>query len=81
VSSLRALGAGFDPEVVAAIDELLARKAVTRELGTAPLPPPIGALIDAEFSLAHEFWASEPWRPEAATIDEANGFLRRWTRR
>jgi hypothetical protein len=54
---------------------------VTRELGTAPLPPAIGALIDAEFSLARELWPSAPWRPEAAVVAEANAFRRRWIRR
>ena len=30
---------------IATVDELLARKAVTRELGTGPLPVPVGNLI------------------------------------
>jgi predicted nucleotidyltransferase len=68
-------------DIVALIEDLLARKAVTRELGTAPLPAPVGALIDAEFTLARELWPSEPWRPEPAVVAQANAFLRRWLRR
>jgi predicted nucleotidyltransferase len=64
--------------IVALIDDLLARKSVTRELGKAPLPAAIGALIDAEFTTARELWPSEPWQPEAAVIDRANSFLRKW---
>src|SRR5262245_31414476 len=65
-------------EVVAIIDDLLGRKATTRELGSGPLPEPIGALIDAEFALAREHWAREPWRPEPATVAAANALLLRW---
>ena len=56
----------------------LARKAVTRELGTGPLPGPIGALIDAEFAAARELWPSEPWRPEPAMVAAADALLRTW---
>ena len=64
--------------MVALVDELLARKAVTRELGTGALPGPIGALIDAEFTTAREFWPSEPRRPEPATVAAADDFFRAW---
>jgi predicted nucleotidyltransferase len=65
-------------ELAAVIEDLLARKAVTRELGSGPLPAPIGALIDAEFTLAREIWPAEPWRPAAEVVAAANVFLRRW---
>jgi uncharacterized protein len=65
-------------EVVAIIDDLLASKAMTRELGSGPLPEPIGALIDAEFALAREHWAREPWRPEPATVAAANALFLHW---
>ena len=64
--------------VAALVDELLARKAVTRELGTGALPGPIGALIDAEFTTAREVWPSEPWRPEPAEVAAADALLRIW---
>ena len=60
------------------VDQLLARKAATRELGTSALPGPIGALIDSEFSKARDLWPSEPWRPDASVVTEANSFFRNW---
>jgi predicted nucleotidyltransferase len=60
------------------VDQLLARKAATRELGTSALPQPIGDLIDREFSKARDLWPSEPWRPEAPVVAEANAFFRNW---
>jgi predicted nucleotidyltransferase len=68
-------------EVVEIVDQLLARKAATRELGTSALPGPIGALIDAEFSKARDLWPSEPWRPDKLVVDEANSFFRAWVGR
>ena len=65
-------------EVVAIIETLLARKAVTRELGSGALPQPIGALIDAEFAIAREHWVREPARPDPATVAAANALLLRW---
>jgi uncharacterized protein len=64
--------------VVAIVDDLLARKAVTRELGVGPLPAEIGALIDAEFSAARDIWPGEPERPDPAITAAANDLLRRW---
>ena len=71
-------GAELPGDVVALIDDLLARKAATRELGSGPLPAPIGALIDAEFTLARELWLREDGRAEPATVEAANGLFRRW---
>ncbi|PSJ38043.1 nucleotidyltransferase domain-containing protein [Allosphingosinicella deserti] len=43
------------PEDVRALtEELILRKAETRELGEAPLPPPIEAFVDAEFATARQ---------------------------
>ena len=53
---------------MAIIAELLARKAVTRELGSGPLPQPIGILIDAEFAIARDHWPQEPWRADPAAV-------------
>ncbi len=41
-------------DVRAIAADLIARKAVTRELGRAPLPRPLAAFIDGEFALARE---------------------------
>lgn len=52
--------------------DLMDRKAVTRELGSEPLPAPIAAFIDAEFELARrEFEGDpEPARPEFKAVAE-----------
>ncbi len=67
-------------DVRAIVDDLLARKAVTSELGTGPLPTPIGRLVDEEFALARELWLDEPWRQDAATLAAADEFFRRWVK-
>ncbi|MEJ1229409.1 MAG: nucleotidyltransferase domain-containing protein [Galbitalea sp.] len=43
-----------DPELVSATTELLARKAVTRELGRGTVPPAIARFVTEEFALATE---------------------------
>jgi predicted nucleotidyltransferase len=68
-------------DVLAIVDDLLARKAVTSELGTGPLPGAIGRLVDEEFVRAREVWLDEAWRPEAAMVAAADQFFRRWVRR
>jgi uncharacterized protein len=68
-------------EVVAIINDLLARKAVTRELGVGALPAPIGQLIDTEFATAREHWEVAPWRAEASVVAAANALFRRWIAR
>jgi uncharacterized protein len=65
-------------EATLVIDELLARKAVTRELGTGSLPAPIRSLIDLEFATARELWPSQACRPDAADIQAADELFRRW---
>jgi uncharacterized protein len=61
------------------ITDLMARKAVTRELGRGTLPKPLGALIDAEFALARD---SERL-PEPSTRNKAaaDDFFRHWVMR
>jgi predicted nucleotidyltransferase len=53
------LMAECDPpaEVASIAADLIALKAVTRELGSEPLPPAIAAFIDAEFARARERFA------------------------
>ncbi len=65
-------------EILAIVEQLLAAKAATRELGTGTLPRPIGDLIDAEFAQARELWPSAPLRPEAALVAAADAFFRNW---
>jgi predicted nucleotidyltransferase len=68
-------------EIVAIVEELIARKAVTRELGRGPLPPPIGALIDAEFAIAADVWHAERAHPSDADRQAADALFRRWVLR
>ena len=53
---------------------------VTSELGTGPLPEPIGRLVDEEFARARATWLDEAWRPDAETLAAADTFFRRWVR-
>lgn len=65
-------------DCVAIIEDLLARKAETREMGHGPMPREIGALIDAEFGLAREHWPEPATRPTDAAIALADAFFRQW---
>jgi predicted nucleotidyltransferase len=65
-------------DVTAIVDDLLARKAVTRELGLGRLPPPIAALIDAEFAIARELLPAQVERLDPAIVSAANDLFRRW---
>jgi predicted nucleotidyltransferase len=65
-------------DVAILVHDLLARKAVTRELGSAPLPAPIAALIDAEFSDARERWPTTLASPEAGMVAAANELFQLW---
>lgn len=47
----------------AVVDDLIARKAVTRELGSEPLPPAVSTFIDAEFSIARDVFEDRGDRP------------------
>jgi predicted nucleotidyltransferase len=64
-------------DVRAIVDELLLRKAETRELGHGALPEPIRDLIDGEFAIA-EAEQAEPLRVSADAKAAADRFFRRW---
>jgi predicted nucleotidyltransferase len=49
------------------VEDLMARKALTRELGTAPLSPTVAAFIDQEFERGRDLWEAGRAR---ATEDE-----------
>jgi uncharacterized protein len=66
------------PDILSIIDELLARKAQTRELGHGPLPPPVGALIDAEFALAGNLWRREAVPHNPVDRAAADALFLRW---
>jgi hypothetical protein len=67
--------------VIEIIEDLMARKAVTRELGTGPLPAPVLAFIDAEFEESREVF---PQKPQAVNPDSrarAEAFFQAMIRR
>jgi predicted nucleotidyltransferase len=60
------------PELAAIVAELIARKAVTRELGSERLPQAVAAFIDAEFTIAGQaFEKPAPRREESRARAEA----------
>jgi hypothetical protein len=71
----------LDAETTSIIRELLARKAVTRELGRDPLPPAIGAFIDSEYTLAAAMWSAEHGSADDAQRQAADVLFRRWVLR
>lgn len=65
-------------DCTAIIDDLLARKAETREMGHGRMPREIGALIDAEFGLARQRWPEPATRPGDEAVRLADAFFQRW---
>jgi uncharacterized protein len=65
-------------ELAKVIDDLLRRKALTRELGAGPIPQVVAAIIDSEFLLAHELWSDGTVRGDLEPRVEASRFFRRW---
>ncbi|MEO8373873.1 MAG: nucleotidyltransferase domain-containing protein [Sphingomonas bacterium] len=64
-------------DVVGVVEDLMARKAQTRELGSAPLPERIRAFMDAEFDLARIAFEKGPVRPSADAVAAAEALCRR----
>ena len=65
----------LDPDLEAFLDELLARKAETRELGAGPRVPELDALAEAEIADARGR-LQELVEPPASLLDEANELFR-----
>ncbi len=63
------------------VTELVARKAVTRELGAEPLPPPITDFIDGEFVLARRVFEKQRLAVPDEDRDAAQAFFRDAVRR
>jgi predicted nucleotidyltransferase len=64
------------PAIVDIVEDLIAKKAITCELGFGALPSPIAAFIDSEFSLAHVSLADGARPASAAAISDAQQFFR-----
>jgi predicted nucleotidyltransferase len=67
-------------EVATLLEDLVARKALTRELGAAPLPGAITAFVDAEFERASAA-EGKPARVSAEARALAEAFFRRVVKR
>lgn len=63
------------PEVAAITAEMIVRKAVTRELGSEPLPAPIAAFIDSEFETARIAFAGADTPSPPAHREQAEAFF------
>jgi predicted nucleotidyltransferase len=72
------LMAECDPptEVKEEVSNLLNRKAVTRELGAAPLSPVVARFIDSEFELARGAFESGPAPAPGEALERAEQFYR-----
>jgi predicted nucleotidyltransferase len=77
------LMAECDPpaDVGAITADLMARKAVTRELGAKPLPPAIGTFIDSEFVIARGALPADDSLASADVRDASDVFFRHWLER
>ncbi|MFD1333011.1 DNA polymerase beta superfamily protein [Methylopila musalis] len=64
------------PAVAAIMADLIARKALTRELGAAVAPPEIIGFIADEFRRADETFGARVPRPEAGEREQADRFFR-----
>ncbi|VVT19574.1 conserved hypothetical protein [Sphingomonas sp. EC-HK361] len=71
------LMAECDPpsDVMAMTDDLIARKAQTRELGQGPLPNLIATFVADEFAAAHEAFEGRVTAPSAAAKVEIDSFF------
>jgi len=63
-------------DVLNLTDELLARKAVSHEMGTGPLPPVIGAFLEREFELSRDMFESGYVPTSPAARADAAAFFR-----
>lgn len=59
------------------VEDLMARKALTRELGEAPLSPAVAAFIDSEFEKGRELWEAGRARATEDEKAQAAEFYRR----
>lgn len=74
-------GCNAPREVVEIVTDLMARKAVTRELGSEPLPAPVLAFIDGEFESAQAVFADARRPISTESLHRAEAFFRETIRR
>lgn len=58
------------------VSDLMSRKSVTRELGTAPLPPVVAGFLDSEFELARASFEDGRARAPEEAVVQAERFYR-----
>jgi len=68
-------------DVRAITDDLMARKAVTHELGSEVLPLPLANFIDAEFGQASDLLKDAALHPTKQHVEEAETFFRETVKR
>ncbi|OQW48310.1 MAG: nucleotidyltransferase [Proteobacteria bacterium SG_bin6] len=64
--------------LVGLVDKLLAAKAITKELGSGPLPPLIRDFVAAEFEAARTIFISAPRQLSPVAREAAETLFRRW---
>jgi uncharacterized protein len=74
------LGANLPSKLESVIDELLAVKAATREMGEGPLPLPIADFLRSEFEKASP-WGRSTQKPNPKAKDLTDNFWRTWLER
>jgi predicted nucleotidyltransferase len=68
-------------DVVRIVTDLMARKAMTRELGSEPLPAPILAFIDREFEHARAVFAGARQSISPESLQRAEALFRKMVRK
>ncbi len=68
-------------EVTAVVSDLMERKAISRELGTEPLPEPIATFIDAEFDKGRNLFEGKAVRLPNEAKHRADAFFRETAKR
>ena len=68
-------------EVIDVISDLMERKAMSRELGTAPLPESIARFIDAEFDEGRILFEGKTFRVSNEAKHQADAFFRETAKR
>lgn len=63
-------------EVARIVEDLIARKAATRELGEGELPSVVAAFIENEFADARTFFGQSPSSVSPEAVEEAQAFFR-----
>lgn len=64
--------------IIEILDDLLARKAITRELGKGVIPAEVSAFAESEFAFAQKIWPDRNCQPSPEAAELANAFFQSW---